>query len=45
LGRGRDVDGFVIVTDEASARRRAGGEITFFSAGSFPGAAKAPAQT
>ena len=26
-----DVDGFVIVTDEAFARRRAGGELTFFS--------------
>jgi hypothetical protein len=26
-----DVDGFVIVTDEAFARRRASGELTFFS--------------
>ncbi len=26
-----DVDGFMIVTDEAFARRRASGELTFFS--------------
>ena len=28
---GSDVDGFVIVTDEAFAQRRSSGELTFFS--------------